>query len=554
MSMAKRVCKQGRSWVIVALVLILAACGQQAPTASGTSSSAPTSSEAASSATPTEGEPVVGGTLVIGIQTDPILNPNLNTQGPTQQIGTMLYEPLVYFDMDEQEPMPLLAKDYTVSDDGLTYTFNLVEAQWSDGEDFTSADVKYTLEEGAKTFTPFAPAFALIQDVDASDPLKAVVTLSQPFGPFLLSLTRVEMLPEHVYAGTDPLTNPASTDAPVGTGPFILERFTRGVEWVLVRNPNYWQDGYPYLDSIVARVVGDTDSASLSLITGEIKYVSSQVIPASQAKTLDQEDHLVLHRDSFAPNATYVMFNTTREITGNPDIRHAIAMAIDREFLHQSVFDGFGAVATSPIDARLAWAHNPAVNFNELYPYDPAGAEALLDSAGYPRGEDGTRFDLTILAEAASRFQAVAEAIASMLQEVGINATVDSPEASVMQEKAFTPPGDFDVFVISYTTNGDPALGTERIYVTDRIGKPFGNASGYSNPEVDRLFQEGRTATTTDDRAVPYFEVQEILARDLPSMPLIETTLYDVVDVTVHGLWHAANWGQWQRAWVAPAG
>lgn len=537
--------------LVAGLAIVVAACGTQGP--SEGQGGSPTTGNSQPSAEASSSQPA-RGTLVIGIQNDPSsLNPNLNTQGPTQQIGLMLYEPLVYFDNEAQEPKPLLAERFDISGDGLTYTFDLVKANFSDGKPMTSADVKYTiLEVAAKTFAPFAAAAAVIKDVNDSDPSRVVITLSEPFGPFLLSLTRVEILPKHVFEGTDPLTNPASTDKPVGTGPFLLDRFTRGTEWVLVRNPDYWQDGFPLLDSIVARVMPDAQAAGVALIAGEVKYVSSQVIPPEDAKALDSQEHLVLHRDSFAPNATYVMFNTTREVTGKVEARKALMMAIDREFIHQNVFGGFGEVARAPIDSRLAWATNETIDFNTLYPYDPAAAGAALDAAGYPLGADGSRFSLSILVEGGSRLVPVAEAIASMFQEVGVQASVDAPEASIAQDQAFTPPGDFDIYVQSYTTNGDPALGTERIYVTDRIGKPFGNASGYSNPEVDALFKAGRSGTTQDERAVPYKEVQTILAEQVPSVPLIETALYDVVDVKVDGLWYAANWGQWQRATVAP--
>src|SRR5690606_38468960 len=136
----------------------------------------------------------------------------------------------------------------------------------------------------------------------------------------------------------------------------------------------------------------------------------------------------------------------------------------------------------------------------------------------------------------------------SMLRQVGIDAKVDAPETSVSTERAFRAPGDFDLFIISYTTNGDPALGIERAYVSTSIDVNFGNASGYSNPEVDRLFQEGRFLTTNEDRAVPYHAVQEILAEDIPSLSLIETKLNDVAFVGVEGVWYTANWGQWHRA------
>lgn len=538
----------------IVLALVVAACGSSTTDSTTTSTSGGTSTTAGpggnTTTIPTEGPR--GGTLVVGLQADPTtVNPNLSTNGPVQQVGTMIYEPLVFFDNATGEPAPHLAESWDISPDGLTYTFHLVEADFSDGEPLTSTDVKYTLEEvAANYFAPFAASAAAIESIDDSDPRTVVVKLSQSFGPFLLSLTRVEILPAHVFAGTDVPTNPASLTEPVGTGPFLLDSFTPGAEWRLVRNPNYWKEGYPLLDEIVGRVMPNTQAAVLALQAGDVDYVSSQVLPPTDAPTLAEASHLKLVPDSFAPNETIVMFNTTRELTGDPAVRHALAMAIDREFIHEHVFDGFGLVSRAPFDSRLAWAVHPTIDFNEMYPYDPEAAAAALDEAGYPVGADGFRFELTVLSEAASRFLPVAEAIASMLREVGIDAKVDAPETSVSTERAFRAPGDFDLFIISYTTNGDPALGIERAYVSTSIDVNFGNASGYSNPEVDRLFQEGRFLTTYAERSVPYYAVQEILAEDIPSFPMIETKLNDVAFVGVEGLWYTANWGQWHRASV----
>lgn len=214
---------------VLALSVVLSACGPTSSSNGGSPSASAATSE----------QPVTGGQLVIGLQGDPSpLNPNLTTNGPTQEIGTMIYEPLVYFDNEQSKPASQLAKSWTISPDGLSYSFDLVDATFSDGTPLTSSDVKYTIEEvSAKTFAPFAPAAAAISNIDDKDPKKVVITLKRAFGPFLLSLTRVWILPKHVFAGTDVKTNPASLTAPVGTGPFLLDKFTRGAQWNLVRNP-----------------------------------------------------------------------------------------------------------------------------------------------------------------------------------------------------------------------------------------------------------------------------------------------------------------------------
>lgn len=524
-----------------------------APTTAPAAPAAPGTPAAKATSAPAGEQPVTGGQLIIGLQADPSpLNPNLTTNGPTQQIGTMIYEPLVYFDNEQAKPVAQLAKSWTISPDGLTYTFDLVDANFSDGKPLTSSDVKYTIEQvSAKTFAPFLPSAAVISNIDDTNPKKVVITLKRAFGPFLLSLTRVWILPKHVFDGTDVKANPASLTAPVGTGPFLLDKLTRGEQWTLVRNPNYWQKGKPYLDSIVGKVIPNVQSMVLAVSAGDVQYVSSQVIPASDAVQLQQKPNLQLVKDSFAPNDSLMFFNMTRPLTGNADVRHALVMAIDRQFIFQTVFNSFGAVATTQFDSRLAWAANTTINFDTMYPYDPKKAAEALDAAGYKPNASGTRFDISILAEAGSRFVPVAEAMRSMFKAVGVNATVEAPEVAVTTDKAFKVPPQFDILLQSYTTNWDPALGIERAYVTSSIGTNFGNASNYSNPEVDKLFDQGRYATTPEDRGKHYKDAQVILAKDIPVFPLVETKLYDVAAKNVRGVWYAANWGVWDRAWLA---
>jgi peptide/nickel transport system substrate-binding protein len=111
---------------------------------------------------------------------------------------------------------------------------------------------------------------------------------------------------------------------------------------------------------------------------------------------------------------------------------------------------------------------------------------------------------------------------------------------------------DFDVTLQNYTTSGDPALGISRIYATESInkGSTFNNASGYSNPDVDELFAKGRDAPTEPERAKFYFKVQEILARDLPTLTIHQQAEIDAASAKLRGLWHGANYMWWDDVWL----
>ena len=214
-------------------------------------------------------EPKRGGTLVIAIDSDPAtVNPDVTTSVSDVSVGSLIYDSLMRVD-ENFEPVPSLASAWTVSPDKLTYTFKLVEAKWHDGKPFTSRDVKFTFENiSAKYGSKFLAAAAQIKEIRTPDDRTVEIEMKRPFGPFLFSTTgytNAAIMPEHLYAGTDALKNPATLSRPVGTGPFMMKDWVRGQTITLERNPNYWHRGRPYLDQVVFRLIPDTAARVLAL-------------------------------------------------------------------------------------------------------------------------------------------------------------------------------------------------------------------------------------------------------------------------------------------------
>ena len=188
-------------------------------------------------------KPQPGGTAVFTLTQDPPnVNPDVTTGLANRQIGCVLLDGLVDLSND-YKILPALAKSWTISPDGLTYSFELEKTKWHDGKPFTAEDVRYSLVEvAAKYSAVFGPAGRLIQNVDTSQPDKVVIKLSQPFGPFLVSLTCPQgsaILPSHLFQGTNPLQNPFNTQSPVGTGPFKLVEWKRGQYIRMEKNKDY---------------------------------------------------------------------------------------------------------------------------------------------------------------------------------------------------------------------------------------------------------------------------------------------------------------------------
>ena len=198
-------------------------------------------------------EPQSGGTLNLIVQPEPpILMLGLNQQGPTQYVAGKIYEPLLIYDKD-LNPQPWLAREYEISEDGLTYTFHLHEnVTWHDGEPFTAHDVVFTTSKFLPEVHPRArTSFARAEKIEALDDHTVQFTLSEPYAPFIFAfeVSTAPMIPAHLYEGTDYSTN-ENNETPVGTGPFKFNEWDRGAVIHLVRNEDYWQEGKPYLDEI----------------------------------------------------------------------------------------------------------------------------------------------------------------------------------------------------------------------------------------------------------------------------------------------------------------
>ena len=502
-----------------------------------------------------EATPKRGGTLVMVLDGDPpTLNPDVTTGVPDVLTGDLMLEGLTRIDHTLQA-VPNLAKAWTISPDNIRYTFDLVEASWHDGRPFTSADVKFTLERVSGKFgAKFGAAASHIKSVETPNERTVVLTLDKPFGPLLFSLsnyTNAAILPAHVYGDADVLSHPATVSKPIGTGPFMFKEWVRGDHITLVRNPNYWRKGMPYLDQVTLKIIPDPASRVLALKTGEVDYCYFYFFPTSRFPEIEHDPNLHW-REQGPPEDHLILINTRAAPFSDKHVRQALLCAIDREFIRKAVYQGIGKVMDSAINSNLAWAVNPDVSLAKLYPYDPERAKSLLDTAGLKPKADGTRFDLRLVYDStAGGNDRLAQVLQNFWQKIGVRTVLQGSTRSIELKQVYTD-WDFDATLQAYSTAGDPALGVSRLYVSSAIRKaPFVNASGYSNPEIDRLFAEGGDATATEGRARAYRQAQVILAEDLPVLPIWQTSLINVATRRVQGKW---SWGTgyefWEEVWL----
>jgi peptide/nickel transport system substrate-binding protein len=496
--------------------------------------------------------PLYGGTLVVGMASEPAtLNIALTTNLPESIVSSNIYNKLISLGPDEKF-YPELAKSWDVSPDALVYTFHLNEGvKWHDGQPFSSADVKFSLENLTKPFHPQgALMFPKVKSIEAPDPNTVVLTLNTPSEPFISYLAlRAYILPKHIYEKGDVRTNPANAK-PVGTGPYKFVEWQRGSHIILEKNPNYFMKGQPYLDRFVYRIMPDPAARVLAMESGEIDYMTHDV-PSASVSELKKNSKIVVSGKGVESlvSTSQLMMNLDRAPFKDVRVRRAIAMAVDRNFLAERAALGLFKPATSPISSETAWAYNPNVR---KYPYDKAAAEKLLDEAGLKRGPDGVRFKTVILGPRGRDDQVkAAEIIAQQLKEVGIAASVSIIDTAALADISYVK-RDFDMMVNTVTTGPDPAIGVQRQYTSENVRPvPFTNASGYKNPEVDKLFAEAEVAPTREERAVRYRKIQDILVNDIPVLWLWEVVPISAWRTDFEGIhdWSPAAPYYLYRAW-----
>lgn len=510
---------------------------------------------AVSGAALAQGTPQRGGTAVFSISQDPTtVNPDVSTNVPDRYIGCIAYQGLVQLTPD-YKVLPLLAKSWSVSPDGLTYSFDLVDTEWHDGKPLVAEDVKYTLTEvSVKYSSIFKPAGDVIASIETPAKNKVVIKLKESFGPFMISLGCIQgaaIMPSHLFQGTNPLQNPATTTAPVGTGAFKMTEWKRGDYVKMGRNAKYYESGKPYLDEVIAKIVPQQASKMQALAAGELDVVQ-QIAPNDQA-AVRANPKLKVVEDDIAPAMSLLFFNTKKKPFDDKKVRHALMMATDRDYLMKNAFFDLGGVGVAPFTTQIPWVANPSIDYRKMYPFDVAKANALLDEAGLKRGADGKRLSakITTFATQYPELQQSAIAIKSMWQQVGIDLTIEALEDATIMKQVYQDM-NYDVTLTSYTSYSDPALGVVRIYNQAMVGKSFGNPSGYTNAKVEELFDLGKKAINNDDRGKHYKEAQVILAEDLPAVVLRQYRPVDAASVRLNDLWgKVQGTGLWTDAWLS---
>ena len=457
-----------------------------------------------------------GGTLIMSVGATPRhLNPAVQSGIDTGAPGAQLFATPLRFD-ENWNPQPYLAESWSISDDGLSVTLNLVKgATFHDGKPITSKDVAFSIKT-IKAHHPFKTMFGAVKRVDTPDSHTAVIRLSKPHPALLLALSSQlgAVIPEHIYGdGQDPKTHPRNSENVVGSGPFKLVEFVRDQHIILEKNENFFLEGKPYLDKIVMRIIKDPSARSLGRENGEIHLSAFESTPQDILHSKGIA-HLTATDKGYAAIGpiTWLAFNTKSKPTSDVRVRQAIAYAVDRNFLINAVMRGTSKPAYTGIHPDSIF-HEPNV---ERYDLDINKANQILDDAGYSKNSDGIRFPLNIDYGWPSA-KPMAEYMKPQLKKIGIDVTVRTSAGFPAWAKTVSN-WEFDMTVDVVFNWGDPVIGVHRTYLCENAKKGviWSNTQQYCNPEVDQILEKAGQENDRNQRIAFYSKAQKLISKDVP--------------------------------------
>ena len=465
-----------------------------------------------------------------------------NTVNPLLAIDTtgywrtdLIFDLLVDVDPNTAEIVPEFARSWEISDDNLTYTFHLQEGViFHDGAPVTAADVEFTIESvlapgflgqwrprlanivGADAFTDGSADS--VEGVTVHDDYTISITLAKPDASFMAISVRevLKVLPKHLLEGEGPIgaDHPFSLH-PIGSGPYEFVQWTEE-KTTFKAFDGYWQPNRGCIETVHHGGIQDVNTMLVAMET-------------EQAHAMDRTPPGDIDRMVALPHidvATYdkaqldgLVFNIqSHEALANPDVRRAIAMAIDKESFVTNFLGQYATVRDGFLITN-SWAFDAGV---EMPPYDPDAAAALLAQAGYPGGEG---IDLTFFYnDGNSNREGLAIYAQAELAKLGIDVVIETAKWPQFIEAVRN--GDFDVAVMSLHSGfPDPAI----------IGQNYGtgepeNHMNYSNSAIDEALTAALLTTDVDERKAHYSLIQEHLAADTPFVPVFSppgTVLYN---------------------------
>ncbi len=510
------------------LTLLLAACAPASAPAStvpsaGTATVPGPAAVGQATTAPATGAPVAGGTLVYAQTGDAVsLYPHRITELISGEVTIQINETLVRLDA-KGNPVPLLAKSWTESPDGQTWTFNLVSGvKFTDGTPFNAQAAKFNLDtiRDPKNSLPARAVIEAIDNVEAKDDSTLVVHTKIPYSPLLYHLS-------HYSIG---MVSPAAIQKygkdidqnPVGTGPFKFSQWVPKESITLVRNDDYWGPK-PYLEKIIFRSMPENSSRVAALEKGEVDLITN--VPPQEVSRLQGEKGLNILIVPFN-RVIFIHMNNSKKPFSDPKVRQAMELAVDRESIVKNILKGFGQVADGPVASNVFGFARLG-----LLSYNPDKAKQLLAEAGYPNG-----FETTILTPDGRYLgdRETAEAVAGQLSAIGVKAKVQVMDWSAYLAQ-FRVPADQSTYQMGLLGLGPSTNEADWVlygmYDSKSQSPVSNNRSYYSNPQADALILQAESELDPQKQQEIYAQALKVIETDAPDLWLHELKqLYGIRD------------------------
>lgn len=443
-----------------------------------------------------------------------------------------IYETLVIND-DDGNVQPCLATAWEPSEDGLVYTFTLVDgAKFHDGSAFTAEDAAYSLME-AKNHAAMNIYTNMIESAEATDDTTLTVTLNRPYASFVSLMSELPIVSSEFYAAQ---TN--NTEVGCGTGPYMLESVDMNNLVVLKAFSDYRQ-GEAAIKTVNMKVISDASTAVVALESGDLDFLT--LYNMSAYADLDANDKFETELCATLHTA-YTSFNLEVEPLDNKLLRQALSYAIDYENVILVAYEGLAKRAYALMGENAFGA-----DFSDMvkYEYNPEKAAELLAEAGFAGGLNFADYGVQYSYIPGGYHEKIAQCIQQNWADIGV--TVELVANENIDSDA--PAGNFQIATEGGTYTSDMAF-MSAMYATSGIGS--NNYSRYSNERVDELFSLADATTDSNERAAYYKEICEITAEDALCIPVqhkeIPYVWYKDLNAVVH-LSSAHPWYVYEWSW-----
>ena len=496
-----------------------------------------------------------GGTLTIVRPTDPVsLEPNLETTAPGAWVYFNMLEGLLTLDT-KMQVQPSLATSYEVMSPTRVRFKLRPNVKFHDGTPLNAAAVKFTYDRALKGTPParWASLAGSLDGAEVVDNLTVDIVTREPYGPVLRTLAMYCMgivSPTAVgKLGAD------FSRAPVGTGPFKFVEWKTNTHVIIERFPDYWGDK-ALLDRVIFKVVPEEGARMIALQTGDadmVLFPSPALLPA-----LRKDAKFTVH-ETTGIRVVFAGFHAGMPPLDDVRVRQALLHAVDRKAIVDNIMEGSAGPAMGVLAPGVFGYKD--MQLDKLYPFDRAKAKALLAQAGWTPGSDGflqkggQRLSLSWLA-ARGRYPKdgeITEAIQAMFKDVGVEAKVQVLEWAAVFQQVRGNPFNHHMFTLGWvTSNADADYSLYALFHSKQVPPAGWNTSRYSNARVDTLVEQARRSLNQSEREKLYFEVQDILAKEMVWIPVYTTKEIIAARANVKGFTiHPVEYNLWLgKAWL----